>query len=130
MLGGLPGPRNRFGTVHADDHSRRGKVVCDGRRHRPHDGGDCDGVATRNHALRRRELSALRRLHRRRPPLGAVSAPTPDHPAETLRMSVHIEHRRRGLGRRIVRDLIAQARTREMHEVVVTTDTPWGSALA
>lgn len=46
-----------------------------------------------------------------------------------LRMSVAATHRRRGLGRRIIDELIARARYRKMSEVRVLTDTPWSSAV-
>lgn len=46
-----------------------------------------------------------------------------------VRMSVAASHRRRGLARRVVEELIGRARRREMSEVRVLTDTPWTSAV-
>src|SRR5206468_2389532 len=46
-----------------------------------------------------------------------------------VRMSVAQTHRRRGLARRIVDELIARARMRGFSEVRVMTDTPWESAV-
>ena len=47
-----------------------------------------------------------------------------------LRMSVDRHHRRHGLGRHVVDELVRRARGQSMIEVVVTTDTPWASAVA
>ena len=47
-----------------------------------------------------------------------------------VRMSVTARHRRQGLARQIVEELILRARRRGMTEVAVATDTPWESALA
>jgi GNAT superfamily N-acetyltransferase len=47
-----------------------------------------------------------------------------------VRMSVAEAHRRQGLGRRIVDELVRRARHRGMTEVRVLTDTPWQSAVA
>jgi ribosomal protein S18 acetylase RimI-like enzyme len=47
-----------------------------------------------------------------------------------VRMSVAGSHRRRGLGRRVVDELVARARARGMRELRVLTDTPWTSAVA
>lgn len=47
-----------------------------------------------------------------------------------VRMSVDRNRRRSGLGRQVVAELLRRARARGMHEVVVSTDTPWASALA
>lgn len=49
--------------------------------------------------------------------------------ARMVRVSVHGDHRRRGLGRQIVNHLVDRARARGFTEVVVTTDTPWTSAV-
>lgn len=46
-----------------------------------------------------------------------------------VRMSVAQNHRRQGHARRIIDELIKQARRREMSEVHVLTDTPWDSAV-
>jgi GNAT superfamily N-acetyltransferase len=47
-----------------------------------------------------------------------------------VRISVAGTHRRLGLGRAVVADLLERARRAGMPEVVVKTDTPWSSALA
>lgn len=47
-----------------------------------------------------------------------------------VRMSVAGSRRRSGLGRQVVGELLRRARARGMTEVVVSTDTPWASALA
>ena len=56
----------------------------------------------------------------------------PELPAagRIVRTSVSSTHRRQGLGRRVVNELIERARRREMTEVRVLTDTPWTSAVA
>ena len=46
-----------------------------------------------------------------------------------VRMSVAASHRRRGLARRVVEELIERARRTGMSEVRVLTDTPWASAV-
>lgn len=46
-----------------------------------------------------------------------------------VRMSVAAAHRRQGLARRIVEELVRRARRRGMSEVRVLTDTPWTSAV-
>jgi GNAT superfamily N-acetyltransferase len=46
-----------------------------------------------------------------------------------VRMSVAALHRRQGLARTIVEELVQRARRREMSEVRVLTDTPWTSAV-
>jgi ribosomal protein S18 acetylase RimI-like enzyme len=46
-----------------------------------------------------------------------------------LRMSVSAAHRRQGLARRIVDELLRRARRRSMSEVRVLTDTLWTSAV-
>ena len=45
------------------------------------------------------------------------------------RMSVARTHRREGLARRVVAELVERARRREMSELRVLTDTPWESAV-
>lgn len=47
-----------------------------------------------------------------------------------VRVSVHKDHRRKGVGREVVNSLVHSARRRRMTEVVVTTDVPWTSAVA
>ncbi len=46
-----------------------------------------------------------------------------------MRMSVAAAHRRQGLARRLVEELVERAHRREMSEVRVLTDTPWTSAV-
>ena len=53
----------------------------------------------------------------------------PDGRGQIRRVSVDEGHRRQGLGRRIVGELIERARRREMGELIVRADTPWTSAL-
>lgn len=45
-----------------------------------------------------------------------------------VRMSVDRVHRRQGLARQVVEELLARARRRGFRQVVVMTDTPWESA--
>lgn len=52
-----------------------------------------------------------------------------DSNGRLVRMSVSASHRRQGLARRVVAELIERARRREMSEVRVLTDTPWTSAV-
>lgn len=47
-----------------------------------------------------------------------------------LRVSVEHGHRRQGLARALVTELVARARDRGVRRIVVRTDTPWESALA
>lgn len=47
-----------------------------------------------------------------------------------LRMSVHGRHRRQGLARRMVAELLQRAARRGLDPVLVTTDTPWPDAVA
>lgn len=47
-----------------------------------------------------------------------------------VRMSVAASHRRRGLARTVVEELIRRARERGLSELHVSTDTPWISAVA
>jgi ribosomal protein S18 acetylase RimI-like enzyme len=56
--------------------------------------------------------------------------PDGDGRGRIVRMSVDRAHRRQGLGRRVVAELVRRAHQRGMIEVVVLTDTPWTSALA
>lgn len=48
---------------------------------------------------------------------------------QIVRMSVAETHRRQGLGRSVVTELLARARRRGVSEVRVLTDTPWMSAV-
>lgn len=50
--------------------------------------------------------------------------------AQLVRMSTHPEHRRRGIGRRVVAHLVERARARGFERVVIEADTPWESAVA
>jgi GNAT superfamily N-acetyltransferase len=52
-----------------------------------------------------------------------------DATAEIVRMSVAPEHRRAGLGRRLVADLIATARSWGMSRVVLETSAHWTNAV-
>jgi len=52
-----------------------------------------------------------------------------DSTGRIVRMSVAAAHRRRGLARRVVEELVRRARRRSMSEVRVLTDTPWTSAV-
>jgi GNAT superfamily N-acetyltransferase len=56
--------------------------------------------------------------------------PEPPAAGRIVRMSVSASHRRQGLGRRVVNELIGRARRRGMAELRVLTDTPWASAVA
>ena len=49
---------------------------------------------------------------------------------QIVRMSVDALHRREGLARQVVEELLRRGRERGMVEVVVLTDTPWASARA
>lgn len=53
----------------------------------------------------------------------------PPTQAEILRMSVARSARRRGLGRRIVEELVATARTWEVDRVIVETSSDWTDAV-
>jgi ribosomal protein S18 acetylase RimI-like enzyme len=55
--------------------------------------------------------------------------PDGDGRGRLVRMSVDRAHRRQGLGRRVVEELVERAFQRGMIEVVVLTDTLWTSAL-
>jgi GNAT superfamily N-acetyltransferase len=59
-----------------------------------------------------------------------ILVPEGDGNGRIVRMSVDAAQRRRGLGRRVVAELVARARARGMAEVHVLTDTPWESAVA
>lgn len=50
--------------------------------------------------------------------------------ARIVRMSVATQHRREGLARLVVAELVARARCRNVEELQVLTDTPWESAVA
>ncbi|WP_426573580.1 GNAT family N-acetyltransferase [Aquihabitans sp. McL0605] len=56
--------------------------------------------------------------------------PEPEDRGRIRRVSVDRSHRRQGLGRAVVDELVARARDRAMVEVLVRADTPWTSALA
>lgn len=58
-----------------------------------------------------------------------VLRPEADGQGRILRMSVDGRHRRQGLGREVVEELLRRARRRSMVEVLVLTDTPWTSAV-
>lgn len=62
----------------------------------------------------------------------ATGTLTPDEgdTGRIVRVSVARDHRREGIGREVVAELIARARRRAMTEVRVSTDTPWLSAVA
>ena len=49
--------------------------------------------------------------------------------ARIVRMSVDRRCRREGVARRVVMELVDRARARGMREVLVSTDTPWTSAV-
>lgn len=55
--------------------------------------------------------------------------PGDDTVGRIVRMSVAAAHRRQGLARRTVEELLRRARRRGMSEVRVLTDTPWTSAV-
>lgn len=59
-----------------------------------------------------------------------ILQPQGDGRARILRLSVAQAHRRQGVGRQVVHELIRRARRRGMLELLVLTDTPWTSALA
>lgn len=50
--------------------------------------------------------------------------------ARIVRMSVAASHRRQGVARQVVEELVARARKRNVQELQVLTDTPWESAIA
>jgi GNAT superfamily N-acetyltransferase len=54
----------------------------------------------------------------------------PDGGGRILRMSVERSHRRQGLGRRIISELVERAKGAGLTPVRVTTDTPWPDAVA
>jgi ribosomal protein S18 acetylase RimI-like enzyme len=56
--------------------------------------------------------------------------PEVDGSGTILRISVDRQHRRQGLARTIVAELVERARRRALDRVTVTTDTPWSDALA
>jgi ribosomal protein S18 acetylase RimI-like enzyme len=55
--------------------------------------------------------------------------PISDGTGEIVRMSTSAQHRRKGLGRIMVKALIERARNQGMATVNVATDTPWTSAI-
>jgi ribosomal protein S18 acetylase RimI-like enzyme len=59
-----------------------------------------------------------------------VLRPERDRRGRILRVSVRAEHRRQGIGRQIVEELVNRARRRGMSAVDVLADTPWTSATA
>jgi polar amino acid transport system permease protein len=56
-------------------------------------------------------------------------APDAGTAGRIMRMSVSAAHRRQGLARRVIEELIGRARRRQMSEVRVLADTPWTSAV-
>ncbi len=56
--------------------------------------------------------------------------PRRDRVGEIVRMSVAATHRRQGLARRVITELIERASRRNMAEITVLTDTPWTSAVS
>ena len=52
-----------------------------------------------------------------------------DATGRIVRMAVARGHRRRGLGRLVVNELVRRAQAHSMEEVRVLTDTPWTSAV-
>jgi GNAT superfamily N-acetyltransferase len=56
--------------------------------------------------------------------------PEIDGSGRILRMSVDRQHRRQGLARTIVAELVERSRRRGLDRVTVTTDTPWSEAVA
>jgi GNAT superfamily N-acetyltransferase len=54
----------------------------------------------------------------------------PDGGGRILRMSIERSYRRRGLGRRIVAELVERSQRRRLNPLRVTTDTPWRDAVA
>jgi GNAT superfamily N-acetyltransferase len=63
--------------------------------------------------------------------IAAIGVLVPDGGAggRLLRVSVAFSHRRRGLARQIVSDLVERGQQRRMIEIRVLTDTPWTSAV-
>lgn len=66
---------------------------------------------------------------------GAVVAtgtlvPEPDGGGRIVRMSVDHAYRRRGLGHRIVAELVERAKRTGLSPIRVSTDTPWRDAVA
>ena len=56
-------------------------------------------------------------------------APAGDGTGRLVRVAVASAHRRRGLGRLLVDELVRRAKACSMSEVRVSTDTPWTSAV-
>lgn len=56
--------------------------------------------------------------------------PETDGGGRILRMSVDRPYRRRGLGRRMVAELVERAKRQRLNPLRVTTDTPWPDAVA
>lgn len=80
-----------------------------------------------NYLDRRAEVVVVER-HGELVATGTLVPELPDA-GRIMRMSVSAAHRREGLGRRVVGELVARARRRGMAEVRVLTDTPWTSAV-
>jgi GNAT superfamily N-acetyltransferase len=60
---------------------------------------------------------------------GTLLTPEPGT-GRIVRMAVRGDHRRRGLARAVVHELLARARARGLSRAVVRTDTPWPDAVA
>lgn len=58
-----------------------------------------------------------------------VLVPEGEGGGRLLRISVASDHRRRGLARQVVTELVKRGRQRQMTEIRVLTDTPWTSAV-
>ncbi len=59
-----------------------------------------------------------------------VAVPEAHGLSRIVGMSVARGHRRRGIARALIAELIARARSRGHHAVIVSTDTPWTDAVA
>lgn len=60
----------------------------------------------------------------------AILVPEADGLGRIVRMSVARTHRRRGIARALIAELVARARSKGHHAVIVSTDTPWSDAVA
>lgn len=58
-----------------------------------------------------------------------ILVPGEEATGRIVRMSVASAHRRQGLARRVVEELIRRACQRQMSQVSLSTDTPWASAV-
>jgi ribosomal protein S18 acetylase RimI-like enzyme len=56
--------------------------------------------------------------------------PLDDRRGRIVRVGVDQQHRRRGIGRAVVVELVGRARRRDMTTVIVTTDPPWLDAVS